>query len=224
MEVLLKAQPEPIKLDINRTALIVVDMQNAFCTKGGMFDILGTIDEAKANRVIETDKKVIEASRRRGIKVIYLRMGYRQDLSNAGGPESPNYWKEHGLVARRAHPEKKYDFLTIGSWDWQISDKLKPLPGDIVVDKNRFSGFFNTDLNSILRTYNVKHLLFIGIATNICVESTLRDAFFHEYFPVLVSDACGNAGPDFTEQATIWNVSEVFGWVTTSADLIKALK
>jgi ureidoacrylate peracid hydrolase len=224
MEVVIPAQPEPIKLDINRTALIVVDMQNAFCTKGGMFDILGTIDEAKAKRVIETDKKLIEASRRQGIKVIYLRMGYRQDLSNAGGPESPNYWKEHGLVARREHPEQKYDFLTIGSWDWQISDKLKPQPGDIVVEKNRFSGFFNTDLNSILRTYNIKHLLFIGIATNICVESTLRDAFFHEYFPVLVSDACGNAGPDFTQEATIWNVTRVFGWVTTSDDLIKALK
>jgi ureidoacrylate peracid hydrolase len=189
-----------------------------------MFDILGTIDEAKAKRVIETDKKVIEVSRRQGIKVIYLRMGYRQDLSNAGGPESPNYWKEHGLVARREHPERKYDFLTIGSWDWQISDKLKPQPGDIVVEKNRFSGFFNTDLNSTLRTYNIKHLLFIGIATNICVESTIRDAFFHEYFPVLVSDGCGHAGPDFTQQATIWNVSEVFGWVTTSDDLIKALK
>ena len=224
MEVVIPAQPEPIKLDIKRTALIVVDMQNAFCTKGGMFDILGTIDEAKAKRVIEIDKKLIEASRRQGIKVIYLQMGYRPDLSNAGGPESPNYWKEHGLVARREHPERKYDFLTIGSWDWQIADEVKPQPGDIVVEKNRFSGFFNTDLNSILRTYNIKHLLFIGIATNICVESTIRDAFFHEYFPVLVSDGCGHAGPDFTQQATIWNVSEVFGWVTTSDDLIKALK
>ncbi len=210
MEVVIPAQPEPIKLDINRTALIVVDMQNAFCKKGGMFDILGILDEAKAKRVIETDKKVIEASRRQGIKIIYLRMAYRQDLSNAGGPESPNYWKEHGLVARREHPERKYDFLTIGSWDWQISDKLKPQPGDIVVEKNRFSGFFNTDLNSILRTYNIKYLLFIGIATNICVESTLRDAYFHEYFPVMVSDGCGNVGPDYTQQATIWNVSRSF--------------
>ena len=224
MEVVITARPEPVKLDIGRTALIVVDMQNAFCTKGGMFDILGTIDEAKAKRVIETDKRLIEASRRQGIKVVYLQMGYRQDLSNAGGPESPNYWKEQGLVARREHPERHYDFLTIGSWDWQISDMLKPQPGDIVVEKNRFSGFFNTDLNSILQTYNIKHLLFIGIATNICVESTLRDAFFHEYFPVLVSDGCGNAGPDFTQEATIWNVTRVFGWVTTSDDLIAALK
>jgi len=224
MEVVIPAQPEPIKLDINRTALIVVDMQNAFCKKGGTFDIIGMLDEAGAKRVIETDKKVIEASRRQGIKIIYLRMSYRPDLSNAGGPESPNYWKELAMVTMRERPEWKGRFLTIGGWDWEIIDELKPRAEDIAVDKNRYSGFANTELDAILRTHNIKYLLFIGIATNVCVESTLRDAYFHEYFPVMVSDGCGNIGPDYTQQATIWNVSEVFGWVTTSDDLIKALK
>jgi len=224
MEVVIPAQPEPIKLDIERTALIVVDMQNAFCKKGGTFDIIGMLDEAGAKRVIETDKKVIEASRRQGIKIIYLRMAYRPDLSNAGGPESPNYWKELAMVTMRERPEWKGRFLTIGGWDWEIIDELKPRAKDITVDKNRYSGFANTELDAILRTHNIKYLLFIGIATNVCVESTLRDAYFHEYFPVMVSDGCGNIGPDYTQQATIWNVSEVFGWVTTSDDLIKALK
>ena len=224
MEVVIPAQPEPIKLDIERTALIVVDMQNAFCKKGGTFDIIGMLDEAGAKRVIETDKKVIEASRRQGIKIIYLRMSYRPDLSNAGGPESPNYWKELAMVTMRERPEWKGRFLTIGGWDWEIIDELKPRAEDIAVDKNRYSGFANTELDAILRTHNIKYLLFIGIATNVCVESTLRDAYFHEYFPVMVSDGCGNIGPDYTQQATIWNVSEVFGWVTTSDDLIKALK
>lgn len=224
MEVIVPAQPELIKLDIERTALIIVDMQNAFCKKDGLFDVMGMLDEAKAKRVIEIDRKVIEASRRKGIKVIYLRMGYRPDLSNAGGPESPNYWKEGGLVAVREHPEWKGRFLIIGSWDWEIIGELKPQPEDIAVDKNRYSGFTNTDLDAILRTHNIKYLVFIGIATNICVESTLRDAFFHEYFPVLVSDACGNIGPDYTQETTIWNVSTLFGWVTTSDDLLEALK
>jgi ureidoacrylate peracid hydrolase len=224
MEVVVPTKPEPIKLDIERTALIVVDMQNAFCKKGGAFDIIGMLDEAGAKRVIETDKKVIEASRRQGIKIIYLRMAYRPDLSNAGGPESPNYWKELALVTMRERPERKERFLTIGSWDWEIIDELKPRTGDIAVDKNRYSGFSNTELDAILRTNNIKYLLFIGIATNVCVESTLRDAYFHEYFPVMVSDGCGNIGPDYTQQATIWNVSEVFGWVTTSDDLLKAMK
>jgi ureidoacrylate peracid hydrolase len=224
METVVPARPEPIKLDIERTALIVVDMQNAFCKKDGLFDVAGMLDEAKARRVIETDKKIIEASRRKGIKVIYLRMAYRPDLSNAGGPESPNYWKELGLVAVREHPEWKGRFLIIGSWDWQIIDELKPQPEDIAVDKNRYSGFTNTELDAILRTHNIKYLMFIGIATNVCVESTLRDAFFHEYFPILVSDGCGNIGPDYTQETTIWNVSTVFGWVTTSDDLVKALE
>jgi nicotinamidase-related amidase len=83
----------------------------------------------------------------------------------------------------------------------------------------------NSDLCiTILQTQNIKYLLFLGIASNVCVESTLRDAYFHEYFPILVSDGCGNLGPDYTQEATIWNVSEVFGWVTTSIQLLKVLK
>jgi ureidoacrylate peracid hydrolase len=64
----------------------------------------------------------------------------------------------------------------------------------------------------------------IGLFTNVCVESTLRDAFFHEYFPLLVSDGCGNTGPDYIQDATIWNVTSVFGWVTSADDLLQALK
>ncbi len=223
MEVVVTARPESISLDIERTALIVVDMQNAFCKKGGMVDVLKGLDDGQVERVIKTNEKVIKASRRQGIKVIYLRMSYRPDMANAGGPESPNYWKESGAVAMHEHPEWKNRFLTIGTWDWEIVDELKPQPEDIVVDKSRYSGFVNTELDAILRTHNIKHLLFLGFATNVCVESTLRDAFFHDYFPIIVSDGCGHAGPDYTQKATIWNVSELFGWVTTSDDLVKAL-
>ncbi len=224
MKVVVTAKPEPIKLDTKRTALIVVDMQNTFCKKGGIFDYLGKLDEMKVNHIINRDKKVIEACRDKGIKVVYLRMGYRRDLSNAGGPESPNYYKELGVVAMRMYPELKGKFLTMGTKDWQIIDELKPQAGDIVVDKHRYSGFSNTELDTILRTYNIKYLLFIGLATNVCVESTLRDAYFHEYFPILLSDGCGNIGPESTQEATIWNVTEVFGWVTTCHDLVKALE
>lgn len=223
MEIVVPAKPEPIKLDMERTALIVVDMQNTFCKKGGIFDYLGALDETKVKHIIDTDKKVIEACRRKKIKVIYLRMGYRPDLSNAGGVESPNYYKEIGVVAMRVHPELSGKFLIIGTRDWEIIDELKPQQGDILVDKNRYSGFANTELDSILGTYKIKYLLFIGLATNVCVESTLRDAYFHEYFPVLVNNGCGNIGPEFIQAATVWNVTEVFGWVTTCHDLVKAL-
>lgn len=224
MKVVIMAKPEPIKLDINKTALIVVDMQNTFCKKGGIFDYLGKLDEMKVKHIINKDKKVIEACRYKGIKIVYLRMGYRRDLSNSGGPESPNYYKELGVAAMRTHPELKGKFLTIGTHDWEIIDELKPQPEDIIVDKHRYSGFTNTELDTILGTYNIKYLLFIGLATNVCVESTLRDAYFHEYFPVLISDGCGNIGPESTQEATIWNVTEIFGWVATCHDLVKALE
>ena len=188
-----------------------------------MLDVLRNLDGARTKCVIETNRKVIEASRLKGIKVVYLRMAYRPDLSDAGGPQSPNYYKELGIVAMRKHAGKDR-YLIMGSWDWEIIDELKPQAGDIVIDKNRYSGFFNTELDTILKTFNIKYLLFTGIATNVCVESTLRDAYFLEYFPILVSDGCGNTGPDYTQEATIWNVSTVFGWVTTGSELIHSLK
>jgi ureidoacrylate peracid hydrolase len=224
MELAVPAEPEPVKIDTARTAIVVVDMQNAFCSKGGMFDVLWGLDVVKVGRVVKANKKVIEAARSAGIKTVYLRMAYRPDLANAGGPESPNYWKEPGLVAMRQHPEWKGRFITIGGWDWEIIDQLRPEPADIVVDKNRYSGFANTELDAVLRTHNIKYLVFLGIATNVCVESTLRDAYFNDYFPILVSDGCGNAGTDSTQEATLWNVATVFGWVTTSGELAKALR
>ncbi|MCJ7605350.1 MAG: cysteine hydrolase [Dehalococcoidales bacterium] len=223
MEITVPARPEDIRLDTDRTALVVVDMQNAFCKKGGTLDAMGMLDEAGTERVIRTDRKIIDACRRRGVRVIYLRMAYKPDLSNAGGPESPNYWKELALVTMREHPELEGKFLVTGSWDWEIIDELRPQAGDITVDKNRYSGFSNTELPAVLRTYDIKYLVFIGIATNVCVESTLRDAYFHDYFPVIVDDGCGHMGPEFTHQATMWNVASVFGWVTTSEELVKAL-
>jgi ureidoacrylate peracid hydrolase len=224
MEVTVPTKPEPIKLDINRTALIVVDMQNTFCKKGGLFDYLGQLDETKVIHIIDRDKKIIKVCRSKGIKIIYLRMGYKHDLSDAGGQESPNYYKELGLAAMRRYPELQGKFLIIGNWDWQIIDELKPQPGEIIIDKHRYSGFVNTELDTILRTYNIKYLMFIGLTTNVCVDSTLRDAYFREYFPILISDGCGNIGPEFTQEATIWNVTRIFGWVTTCHDLIKALE
>jgi len=224
MEVTVPAEPEPIKLDTDRTALVVVDMQNSFCKKGGMMDYWGKLDETMSESIVETDRKVIEACRGKGIRVVYLQMTYGLDSDAGLGPASPFYWKEKGLGAERRNPELAGKFLTEGTWDWAIADELTPAADDIVVNKSRYSGFVRTELDDVLKKNNVKYLVFIGLFTNVCVESTLRDAFFHDYFPLLVSDACGNTGPDFVQDATIWNIQSVFGWVTTAADLINSLK
>ena len=224
MEIIVPAEPEPFNLDIDRTALIVVDMQNSFCKKGGMMDYWSKLKETMSERVIETDRKVIETCRSKGISIVYLRMTYGLDIDADLGPDSPVYWKEKGLAAERRDPSLKGRFLAAGSWDWDIIDELKPEPGDITVNKSRYSGFVRTELDDTLKKNNLKYLVFIGLFTNICVESTLRDAFFHDYFPLLVSDACGNNGPDYVQDATVWNVQSVFGWVTTADDLINSLK
>lgn len=224
MEIVIPANPQPIKINTEKTALVVVDMQNAFCAAGGVFDLAGNLDKAKIEKVTEVDKKVIGSCRNAGLKIVYLRMGYRPDLADTGGPDSPNYWKERALAQWREKPETKDRILTVGSWNWEIIDELKPQPGDILVNKNRYSGFLNTDLDVVLRTHGIKYLLFTGVFTNVCVESNIRDAFFHEYFPILISDGCGNMGPDYLQDATIYNVSRVFGWVATSDELMAALK
>ena len=150
-------------------------------------------------------------------------MGYAPELFDSGGPDSPNWHKELGLSTMIRHPAYKGKFLIRGSWDADIVDELKPLPGDIIVQKSRYSGFSGTNLDVVLKTLNTKYLIFTGIATNVCVESTLRDGYFLDYWPILVADATNNSGPPMTQEATLWNVEAVFGWVATSGDVISAL-
>ena len=218
----LAAKPEPVVIDLTQTALVVVDMQNAFLSKGGMFDLAG-FDLSGAEAVIDVNRRLLGAARAAGVKIIYLQMTYRADMSDAGGPLSPNYHKELGMVMMRDRPELVGTLITENTWDWQIVDELSPQPGDHVVTKSRYSGFWGTNLDSYLRSENMRYLLFTGVATNVCVESTARDAFFSEYWPILVEDAMNHSGPDFNRQATMWNFEHVFGWVTNGENLIWAL-
>jgi len=219
---LLQAKPDPIEIDYKSSAVVIVDMQNAFVSKGGMFDLAGK-DISGVAPVVEANKRLVAAARTASMKVIYLQMTYEADLSNAGSPTSPNYHKEIALDMMRTRPELAGKLLIRDSWDWQIIDELTPEPGDIVVEKNRYSGFWGTPLDNILRSNNIRHLLFTGVATNVCVESTARDAFFNEYWPVLVTDAMNHAGPEFVRDATEWNFEHVFGWLTNTGNVMQAL-
>jgi ureidoacrylate peracid hydrolase len=220
--VIINAKPEPIEIDLHRTAVIVVDMQNAFVSRGGMFDTFGW-DISAAEGVIENNKRIIGAARKAGCKVIYLKMSYDPEYSNSGGPESPNWYKELGLVMMRKHPEYWGKFVTMGSWDEEICEELRPEHGDIVVRKQRYSGFAGTNLDIILKTHHIKYCVYTGVATNVCVESTLRDGYFLDYWPIIASDAVNHAGPPITQQATFWNVETLFGWVTTTDDFVRAV-
>jgi len=123
----------------------------------------------------------------------------------------------------RKRPELMGKLLAKGDWDYDLVDELQPQPGDIVLPKPRYSGFFNTQLDSLLRSYGIHHLVFTGIATNVCVESTLRDGFFLEYFGVVLEDATHQAGPDFAQKAAIYNIETFFGWVSDVNSFCHAL-
>lgn len=216
------ARPEAVEIDLARSAVIVVDMQNAFVSKGGMFDAVGW-DISAAGQVVENTRRIIDSARAAGCRVIYLKMSYEPDYSNSGGPESPNWHKEVGLSLMRARPEHWGKFVTRGTWDEEICERLRPEPGDTIVRKQRYSGFAGTNLDIILKTFNVKYCIYTGVATNVCVESTLRDGFFLDYWPLIVSDAVNHAGPPITQEATLWNVEALFGWVTTTDDFLNAV-
>ena len=198
-------------------------MQNAFASKGGMFDLAG-FDISGAARVIEINRTILAAARQVGVKVIYLQMTFKRDLSDAGDSSSPAYHKELALIMMRSRPELEGKLLIENTWDWRIVDALIPEPGDLVIRKTRYNGFHRTALEDCLKADGISHLLFAGIATNVCVDSTARSAFFRDFWPILVEDAMNHSGPDFNRQATLWNFEHVFGWVTNAARTIEALR
>ncbi|MGH7488800.1 MAG: isochorismatase family protein [bacterium] len=219
---LFPTRPGPVEADFRRSAVVVVDMQNAFATEGGMMDLSG-MDIAPAQQVIKVLRQVLDAARQAEILVVYLQMAYDAKLSNSGGPESPNWHKELALLLMRKRPETKGKVLTEGQWDWEVVDELRPQPQDLVVSKSRYSGFCGTTLDSLLRTRGIKTLFFTGIATNVCVESTLRDAFFLDYWPILLRDATMQAGPPILQEATVQNVEMFLGWTLSSAEFLQTV-
>jgi ureidoacrylate peracid hydrolase len=215
--VTLPARPEPLRLKPSETALIIVDMQNAYASPGGYLDRAG-FDIAGTETVIAQIARTAVAARAAGIPVIYFQNGWDQDYIEAGGPGSPNWHKSNALKTMRRKPELAGQLLAKGGWDYALVDALAPQPGDIVVPKPRYSGFFNTNIDSLLRSRGIRTLVFTGIATNVCVESSLRDAFHLEYFGVALADATHAAGPDFVQAAALYNIETFFGWVSTVAD------
>jgi ureidoacrylate peracid hydrolase len=215
-------KPEPREVDPAAAAVLVVDMQNAFASKGGMFDLSG-IDITGAQNVIQVLKKVLDVGWHAGLQIVYLQMGYDAKLTTSGGPDSPNWHKELGLRLIRQRPELKGKVLTEGQWDWEVVDELRPHAEDLIINKTRYSGFYGTPLDSMLRTRGIRTLFFAGIATNVCVESTLRDAFFLDYWPILLRDATMQAGPPMLQEASVKNVEDYLGWTLTASEFVQTI-
>jgi ureidoacrylate peracid hydrolase len=217
------ADPESLEIVLAKSVLVVVDMQNAFVKDDGYFGLAG-YDLTMTRRILEPCRKLVTEARHAGIKIIYFQMGCSKDLSDIGPPDSPVHLKSKALKLIADRPDWADKFYFYGTWGAEIIDELKPQVGDILIRKQRYDGYIGTNLDLILRTLNAKYLIFIGTATNICVESTIRHAFFLDYYPIVISDAVSPLGDESIQQATLENIRLKFGWVTTSASLLSGLK
>jgi ureidoacrylate peracid hydrolase len=211
----LSARPEPLLISSDTTAIVVNDMQNAFCSAGGYLDKVG-FDLARAPAAIDAVRRVIAAAREAGLPVIHSQNGFARDLHDV--PAGSPWWhKSPALRHMRAHPELSGLILTEGTWDFAIIDEAAPAPGEIVIRKSRPSCFAGTTLETQLRSRGIRTLVVIGIAINVGVEWTLREAMSREFYGILIEDATMAAGPAEVHRATVYNVEHFIGWVTTTA-------
>jgi ureidoacrylate peracid hydrolase len=217
---MLQADYHPVEIDLARTAVLIIDMQNAFCTKGAMFDLWG-FDIKDIPAIIPNIKEIANTARANKIKVISLAHVLYPDVREVGPMTS--FWYNKVLTSYREKPEWRDKLLMRGTWGAAIIDELKPQPDEIYIEKQRFSAFAGTYLDITLRTFDIRYLIVTGTATNICVESSIRDACHLQYLPILVSDGA-SASPSNRQHDSIENIKQCFGWVTTTKDVLKIMK
>jgi len=218
------AEPQNITVDLRRSAMIVVDMQNDFCAEGGWCDYLGA-DLTPEKAPIGPLTRLLPVLREAGVPIIWLNWGNRPDQANLEPPVLHIFKKAAAAPGiGEPVPGKGAPLLEKDSWGAAVVDGLQPLPGDIHVDKFRVSGFWDTPLDTILRNLGVKTIFFGGVNTDQCVLHTLTDANFSGYGCVLLEDCCGTTSPAFCTESTIWNVKTIYGFVTQSGQVIAGVK
>jgi ureidoacrylate peracid hydrolase len=210
------ARPGALNWRRDETALVVVDMQNGFLKPGGYFDQVG-YDLAHASHTVAQVQRAVHAARAAGLFVTYIQSGFDTHHLVVGGDSAPVWHKSEAQVLMRERPELAYRLITDGTWDYELVDELTPAADELVVRKSRYSAFAGTPLDQVLRARRIRNLVFVGVAANVCVESSLREAYHREYFCLLLEDATHHAGPPFLRDATLWNVERFFGWVAPVA-------
>lgn len=221
--VTIPCEPQNVVLDLGRTAIVVIDMQNDFCAKGGWVDHLGA-DYTPDRTPIAPLQRLLPVLRRAAVPVIWVNWGNRPDLANMP-PNQIHLYKPRGVGVGLGDPlpGSGAHVLEKDSWAAAVVDELKQEAHDIKVDKYRISGFWDTPLDSILRNLGTKSILFAGVNTDQCVLHSLTDANFLGYGCIMVEDCCATTSPSFCTESTIWNVKKCFGFVTHSDNVIKAI-
>jgi len=227
--VFVEATPASIEVDLAKTAVLVVDMQNDFGAKGGMFDRAG-IDISVIQRAVLPTMQVIASARAAGVPVIYVKEEHRADLSDIGTAGSP-HWRmcqRLGVGTAMTAPDGRPSRIHVeNTWNTEILPELTPLAGDQIVTKRRWSAFYDTELDSQLRRMDAKYLIVTGCTTSMCIESTIRDAAFRDYVCLLPMDCTGQPARHDSNysghDASLKIIEMSFGWLCTSEDIRNAL-
>jgi ureidoacrylate peracid hydrolase len=218
----LAATPQTITLDLARSALVIVDMQNDFCHMDGWLSHIG-VDVEPARRPIAPLRALVPRLRALDVPIVWLNWGNRPDRLNLS-PSILHVYKPTGtgIGIGDPLPANGAPVLEKSSWAAAVVEELVIDATDITIDKYRMSGFWDTPLDSILRNLRVDTLLFAGVNVDQCVFCTLTDANFLGYDCVLLEDCCATTSPAFCWEATLYNVRQCFGFVTQSSSLAPA--
>jgi nicotinamidase-related amidase len=219
--VTVRADPYEYEFDPATTALLVIDMQRDFVEPGGFGEMLGN-DVTPLRRAIAPTRQVLDAVRTRGMMVIHTREGHRPDLSDL-----PPTKKARGrLKTGIGDPGPMGRVLIRGERGHDIVPELAPAPGEPVIDKPGKGAFYATDLELILRERGIRSLLVSGVTTEVCVQTTVREANDRGFECLVLEDCVASYFPEFQDAAIkmIKAQGGIFGWVSDSPALLKALE
>jgi nicotinamidase-related amidase len=217
---LMPAEPYDVEFDPATSALSIIDMQRDFVMPGGFGEALGN-DVAQLWNTVDPIRRMLEISRRIGMLVVHTREGHRPDLSDC-----PPSKLARGRGAKRiGDPGPMGRILVRGELGHDIVPELAPKPGEVVIDKPGKGAFFATDLELVLRDRGIKTLLVCGVTTEVCVNTTVREANDRGYECIVLSDCVGSYFHEFhvAALAMIKAQGAIFGWVSDSRRALMAL-
>jgi nicotinamidase-related amidase len=219
-QTVIEAEPEPIAIDVDRTAVVIIDMQRDFLEKGGFGETLGN-DVSRLGAAVEPCRALLDAARAKKMLVIHTREGHRPDLSDA-----PRAKVERGDPRLRIGAMGPMGRILVrGEPGHDIVRSLYPLPSEAVVDKPGKGAFYATDLHAILGNRGIENLIVCGVTTEVCVHTTVREANDRGYRCIVPSDCCASYFPEFHEMGLrmIKAQGGIFGWVSDRARVVRAL-
>ncbi len=214
------AEPFPFRFDARRAALLIIDMQRDFLEPGGFGEMLGN-DVGMLRRAIEPNRRLLDAWRNAGLMAIHTREGHRPDLTDL--PASKKSRSRGALGIGDEGPMGR--ILLRGEAGHDIIPELYPASGEPVIDKPGKGAFFATDLHAILQNRNIAQLVVTGVTTEVCVNTTVREANDRGYECLVLEDCCASYFKEFHDAGLRMIAAQggIFGWVGHSGDLIAAL-